>query len=145
MSKSKKIKSNIEKSNRTDMKSAFGQFNWRLAGKLLLSFAVIFGLYQVLLNIAETNKNPAMQEMVMIIYSVATTVVACIFIVLNRGISNDIPTKEQLRDDWSDEKKLQFIEKYTESKKKAKKWLIVLIPLLFTLLFDTLYLLFMVK
>ncbi len=120
-------------------------FNWKLAGKLLLYFAAIFGLYQLLLKIAEMNRSPLMQSIVMTVYSGATTIVACVFLFLNRGVTKDIPTKEQLRDDWSDEKKEKYIEKYVESKEKAKRLLFILIPLIFTLLFDTIYLMFFVK
>ena len=105
------------------LKKAVKEFNWRLAGKLLLSFAIIFSIYLFALNYAEAHRNPLLQNVVLIIYSGATTVIACVFIILNRGVSNDIPTKEQLRDDWSDEKKTEYIEKLIESKKKAKKLL----------------------
>ena len=143
--KIKKKRYSSESNNKRDIQNSFKEFNWRLAGKLLLSFTIIFGLYVTLLKIAENNRSLLMQDIVMIVYSSVTTIVLCIFIVLNRGISKDIPTKEQLNENWSDEKKTQFIENYVKSKEKAKKWLIILIPLLFTLLFDMMYLVLFVK
>ena len=135
----------LENDSRNNLKKSFGELNWRLVGKLLLSFTIIFGLYVTLLKVAEINRSFLMQDIVMIVYSSVTTVVFCIFIVLNRGISRDIPTKEQLNQSWSDSQKTEFIEKYVKSKEKAKKWLIILIPLLFTLLFDMMYLVLFVK
>ena len=135
----------LENDSRNNLKKRFGELNWRLVGKLLLSFTIIFGLYVTLLKVAEINRSFLMQDIVMIVYSSVTTVVFCIFIVLNRGISRDIPTKEQLNQSWSDSQKTEFIEKYVKSKEKAKKWLIILIPLLFTLLFDMMYLVLFVK
>ena len=131
--------------NENNLRKSFKELNWRLVGKLLLSFTLIFGLYVTLLKIAEINRSFLMQDIVMIVYSSVTTVVLCIFIVLNRGVSRDIPTKEQLNKGWSDSQKTEFIEKYVKSKEKAKKWLIILIPLLFTLLFDMMYLVLFVK
>lgn len=143
--KIKKKRVNSERDTKKDIQKSFKEFNWRLFGKLLLSFTVIFGLYVTLLKIAENNRSLLMQDIVMIVYSSVTTIVLCIFIVLNRGISRDIPTKEQLNENWSDVKKTEFIENYVKSKEKAKKWLIILIPLLFTLLFDMMYLILFVK
>ena len=134
-----------ERDTKRDIQKSFKEFNWRLAGRLLLSFTVIFGIYVTLLKIAENTRSLLMQDIVMIVYSSVTTIVLCIFIILNRGISRDIPTKEQLNEKWSDEKKTEFIESYVKSKEKAKKWLIILIPLLFTLLFDMMYLILFVK
>ena len=143
--KIKKKRVNSERDTKKDIQKSFKEFNWRLFGKLLLSFTVIFGLYVTLLKIAENTRSLLMQDIVMIVYSSATTIVLCIFIILNRGISRDIPTKEQLNEKWSDEEKTEFIESYVKSKEKAKKWLIILIPLLFTLLFDMMYLILFVK
>ena len=141
----KRKKFTPESDGRKNLRKSLEELNWRLVGKLLLSFTVIFGLYVTLLKVAEINRSFLMQDIVMIVYSSVTTVVLCIFIVLNRGISRDIPTKEQLNSKWSDKEKTEFIEKYVKSKEKAKKWLIILIPLLFTLLFDMMYLILFVK
>lgn len=126
------------------VKKSFAEFNWKLFGKLILSFVIIFGLYQLGLKFGEIY-NPVIITVVVVTYVIATTVLASAFIIMNRGVSNDIPTKEQLNDDMSDEEKEKFIADLIESRKKAKKILLVLIPLIFTLLFDMLYLFFLVK
>ncbi len=147
MSKKKKKRRSFipESEAKNAVKKSFAEFNWRLLGKLLLYFVVIFGLYQLGLKLAEIYNIRLILDIVVTVYIIATAVLAAIFIIMNRGMSNDIPTKEQLRDDMTDKQKEEFIENLLKSRKKAKKLLFVLIPLIFTLLFDMLYLLFLVK
>ena len=125
------------------VKKSFSEFNWKLFGKLVLSFVIIFSLYQLGLKLGEIY-NPTIITVVVVTYVIATTILAAVFIIMNRGVSNDIPTKEQLNDNMSDEEKEKFIADLTESKRKAKKILLILIPLIFTLLFDMVYLFFLV-
>ncbi len=138
--KTKKKNAIAKNSSNTRPQKSFKDFNWNLAGKLLISFAVIFSVYQFCLKLAETNNSVWMQNLTLIIYSGATTVIAVIFIIKNRGVSNDIPTPEQLPDTWSTDEKTKFIEDLIKSKNSAKKLLIVLIPLILTLLIDMIYL-----
>ena len=143
--KNRKKRSFIPESEaKNAVKKSFAEFNWRLFGKLILSFVIIFSLYQLGLKLGELY-NPTIITVVVVTYVIATTILAVAFIIMNKGVSNGIPTKEQLRDDMSDEEKEKFIADLTESRKKAKKLLLVLIPLIFTLLFDMLYLFFLVK
>ena len=143
--KNRKKRSFIPESDaKNAVKKSFAEFNWKLFGKLILSFVIIFSLYQLGLKLGELY-NPTIITVVVVTYVIATTILAVAFIIMNKGVSNDIPTKEQLRDDMSDEEKEKFIADLTESRKKAKKLLLVLIPLIFTLLFDMLYLFFLVK
>lgn len=107
---------------------------------LLVCFAVIFGLYQLLLHLAVWLNEPMIQGATLIIYSGALTVLFVIFVILNKGISKDIPTKEVLPDTWEDEKKEKFIESYVIGKQKARKLLLFIIPLVLTLLIDMIYL-----
>ena len=147
MSKKKKKRRSFvpESEAKNAVKKSFAEFNWKLAGKLFLYFVVIFGIYQFCLKLAEIYANRVICDVVVIVYVIATTVLAAVFIIMNRGVSNDIPTKEQLRDTMSDDEKEKFINDLIESRKKAKKLLLILIPLIFTLLFDMLYLLFFIK
>ncbi len=107
---------------------------------LLVSFLVIFGIYQLLLHLAVRLNNPAIQEATLVIYSGALTVLFVIFVILNKGISKDIPTKEVLPDEWDDGKKERFIESYVVGKQKARKLLYIIIPLALTLMIDIAYL-----
>lgn len=144
--KRKKRKSFVPESEAKDaLKKSFSEFNWKLLGKLGINFVIIYGLFLFGLKMAEIYRLEFLVKVIYIVYISATTVLASVFIFMNRGISNDVPTKEQLRDDWSDEKKEEFIKDLIQSRKKAKKLLLILIPLIFTLLFDTVYLFFLVK
>ncbi len=136
MGKNKKIKKFLRQSKDEQTK----KFNWKLALKLSVYFVIIFSVYQLALKAAVWLNEPIIQEITMIVYSSALTVVAVIFIILNKGVSRDIPTKEVLPQDWDDEKKEIFIDKYIRSKEKAKKLLLVLIPLILTLMIDMVYL-----
>lgn len=141
--KHKKRRSFVPESEaKNAVKKSFAEFNWKLFGKLVLSFVIIFGLYQLCLKLGELY-NQLIITAVVLTYVIATTILAAVFIIMNRGVSNDIPTKEQLRDDMSNEEKEKFINDLIESKRKAKKILLVLIPLIFTLLFDMIYLFFL--
>ncbi|MBR5322931.1 MAG: hypothetical protein IKU48_05245 [Clostridia bacterium] len=141
--KHRKRKSFIPESEAKDaLKKSFSEFNWNLLGRLAFYFIIIFGLYQLGLKLGELY-NPIIITAVVVTYVIATTILSAVFIIMNRGVSNDIPTKEQLRDDMSDEEKEKFITDLIESKRKAKKILLVLIPLIFTLLFDMVYLFFL--
>ena len=140
--KHKKRRSFVPESEaKTALKKSFSEFNWNLFGKLALSFVIIFGLYQLGLKLGELY-NQVIITAVVLTYVIATTILAAAFIIINRGISNDIPTKEQLRDDMSNEEKEKFITDLIESRKKAKKVLLWLIPFLFTLLIDAIVLIF---
>ena len=135
MGKSKKLKRQFRQNEEQTKR-----FNWRLFCMLLVCFAVIFGLYQLLLHLAVWLNEPMIQEATLIIYSGALTVLFVIFVILNKGISKDIPTKEVLPDTWEDEKKEKFIESYVIGKQKARKLLLFIIPLVLTLLIDMIYL-----
>lgn len=108
------------------------KFNFLLLGKLALSFVVIFGIYQA----------GCMYEFkpIVPIYLGALTVLITAYLILNRGIDRDTPTPEMLPDDWDDQRKLKFIESDRVGKRRAKRLLIFIIPMILTLLIDIIYL-----
>ena len=125
------------------VKKSFREFNWKLLGKLVLIFAAVFGIYQLFLKLAEIYGNRLLADVTVIVYIALTTILLVVFIIINKGVSNDIPTKEQLRDDWTDKQKQEYIDSLIESKKKARPLMLLIIPLVFTLLIDMIYLLFL--
>lgn len=130
------------------VKKSFREMNWKTIIKLILLFALFYGFYQFVLQMAKPYGLPVYETVCTVVvcaYVLATTVLGVVYIILNKGISNDIPTKEMLRDDWSDEKKEKYIEELTKGKKKARKLLFFIAPLVFTLLIDMLMLLFFAK
>ncbi len=135
MGKSKKLKKQFRQTEEKPNK-----VKWQRFWMLLVSFLVIFGIYQLLLHIAVRLNNPAIQEATLVIYSGALTVLFVIFVILNKGISKDIPTKEVLPDEWDEDKKEKFIESYVVGKQKARKLLYLIVPLALTLMIDIAYL-----
>lgn len=146
MSKNKKTRKIIPDSEaETSLKKSLKKINWRLAGKVFGIFVIVFAVYQTCLKLAEIYNIILIQQITIISYTAITTVLACAFIIINGGVSKDIPTKFDLKDSLTDEEKEKLIQKITDRRTKAKKILVFLIPFIFTLFFDTLYLLLFVK
>ena len=118
------------------------EFNWALFRRVAVLTALVFSAYQLCLKLAVYFETRLIQDITLIVYTSAATVLAVVFIFVNGGLSRDIPTKEQLKDSLTDKEKEDIIELVKVRRKKAKKILIYLIPFIFTLLFDMLYLIF---
>lgn len=130
---------------KTALKKSFKEMNWRLLGKVFGLFVLVFSVYQICLYLAVYFNNVLIQQLTVVVYTSILTSLAVAFIFTNGGLSNDIPTKEQLSNSMSDKEKEDFIEQVKIRRQKAKKILVYLIPFIFTLFFDTVYLFFFVK
>lgn len=62
------------------------------------------------------------------------------YIAYNRAFTRKSVTREMLPDSWSEEKKQEYIDDGIRRAEKSKWMLSVIIPFLFTILADTLYL-----
>ena len=142
--KHKKRKKSAEASSESALKTAVKSINWRLVGRVFTLFVLVFSVYQMCMHTAVKLNSFAIQQATTIVYAVILTVLGVAFVFVNGGISSDIPTKEQLVDTMSDKEKEEFIAFVKQRRAKAKKILIYLIPFVFTLLLDTLYLLLFV-
>ena len=142
MAKKKRKRRSIvpESEAKNAVKKSFREFNWKLAGKVFALFVVVFSVYQALLKIGENTGNLAICYWTVIAYVGITTILLGLFIILNRGISNDVPTRDQLKNTMSDEEKDAFIEEIKAVRKRAKKVLVFVIPFILTLLIDAVYL-----
>lgn len=77
---------------------------------------------------------------VMFSYMGALTVIVLVYIIYNRGFSRKGITVEMLPADWSEEKRIEFVES-AEKRLKRSKWLLVLIiAFLFTFVVEALIL-----
>ena len=74
-------------------------------------------------------------------YYIALTVLLVAFVFVNKGISNDVPVREQLSDSMTNEEKDDFIREVMECRRRARPLLIPLIPLALIVGFDILYVL----
>lgn len=62
-----------------------------------------------------------------------------VFVLINRGISNDIPTREQLTDEMTDSEKDSFIREIKACRRRSRPLLIPIIPLSVIVGFDLIY------
>lgn len=144
--KRKKRRSFIPESEaKTALKKSFREFNWRLAGKVFVLFVIVFSVFQLCMKLAEIYDSFLIQQITVIVYTAIATILGALFIIINGGVSSDIPRKDQLKDSLSDNEKEEIIELVKVRRAKAKKLLVYLAPFVFTLLLDTLFLLLFVK
>ena len=61
------------------------------------------------------------------------------YIIINRGVSNDVPEKEQLSDTLNEKEKEALIEEIKRRQAKARPLLYFLFPLVFIVGFDIVY------
>lgn len=74
------------------------------------------------------------------IYAAITAVLVIAYVVYNRGFAREGVTPDMLPDTMSAVEKVEFLESRDRRKKKSKWMLTVIIPLIFTFMFDSLYL-----
>jgi hypothetical protein len=70
------------------------------------------------------------------LFYVATGLLFCVVFFLNGGFSKNLPTADQLRDDWSQEKKAAFLNRLAKNREIAQKLFYLLIPMILCLFID---------
>lgn len=134
MPKKKKFKvKRHELAAENSLRKNLGRFNWALLGKLALSFAIIFGIFQLAIQFEFGAIYP--------IYFGLFVVVFALFGYFNHGFSKEIPTRDELI--IPEEQKDAFLEKVVRDRKIAKKLLIILIPLILTIIIDIIYIFYL--
>ena len=73
---------------------------------------------------------------VMFTYTAALTILALVYIIYNRGFSRKGITVEMLPDEWSEEKKLEFVENGKQRLQRSKWMLVLIISLSFTFIVE---------
>lgn len=112
------------------------KFNYKLALLLFICCAVVMTIYFSTIKICEQYGNLLIPQILFHSYIIIPTVLAVVFIIMNRGVSSDIPSESDLPSEWNSEKKADFLESYIASKKKARKIMLFIIPFLVTLMAD---------
>lgn len=97
--------------------------------ELLAMTATVFVVYRVLMNYRFFN-------IVLIIYMVLATAGTLFYVIYNRGMSRKGVTADMLPDDWSDEKKREFVEDGEMRLKKTRHLLMLLFAFYFTFVVD---------
>ena len=92
------------------------------------------------LSFAEATDSTFFSFLVMILYMALLLGFTLAYLVYNRFFYKKGLTKEQLPDDWSEEKKEAFLVDGENRLKKSRFMLLIIVPLIITFLFDTLYL-----
>ena len=97
--------------------------------ELLAVTATVFVVYRVLMNYRFFN-------IVLIIYMVLATAGTLFYVIYNRDMSRKGVTADMLPDDWSDEKKREFVEDGEMRLKKTRHLLMLLFAFYFTFVVD---------
>lgn len=138
--KKNKKKHNSAAASESPLKSQLKHFNWKRLLLIILTTALAFGIYEALiaLNFLPIGGIP----IIMPVYFVIVTVLLCAVLILNSGISTKEVTPEMLRaSENEDAAHLEEIcAKLNARKKIAKRLMFVLLPFLFAILFDVIYL-----
>ncbi len=142
MAKQKKTKKrkNSSKAAEGPVKAQLRRFNWKQLCLIVLSTALAFSIYEALitLNFLPISGIP----IIMPVYFIITAVLLCAVLILNSGISTKKITPEMLHaDEGEDPAHLEEIcARLNARKDVAKKLMLVLLPFLFAILFDVIYL-----
>lgn len=138
--KKKTKTSSVSLSPAGEVKTQLHRFNWKLALLIALSTLVSFTVYEALIAIPSLRIDGI--PVIMPIYLIIVTVLSSLVVIFNSGLSAKPITVDMLRSkDGADGNELRRIcEKLNARKKIAKKLMIILLPFLFALLFDMLYL-----
>lgn len=138
--KKNKKKHSTAAASESPLKSQLRRFNWKRLLLIILTTALAFGVYETLitLNFLPIGGIP----IIMPVYFIIVTVLLCAVLILNSGISTKEVTPEMLRiNEGEDSAHLEEIcARLNARKKVAKRLMLVLLPFLFAILFDVIYL-----
>jgi len=107
------------------------RFPWKRALLLFLSFLVFFSLYQIGIYFY--------QLWILHAYCIAAGVLVVAYAAWNRGVFR-VPKAEELPKEWKKDEKEAFIAEIAGRRAKSSILLYFLIPLIMTVLFDTVWL-----
>ncbi|HHW25301.1 MAG TPA: hypothetical protein PK778_05040 [Bacillota bacterium] len=120
-----------KKAEKSQIGAAIKQINWKLFARLFLSFAVIVPFYFVCVYYR--------LKFVVHLYAITLLVLCLAYVILARGYSIKPLDESLLPDDWDAETKMRYLENDAKRKKIAKNLLYFIIPIMFTFMFDMIY------
>ena len=103
---------------------------------LILNTLLFFMLYRVLLIYAERSDRTYASYVVMLLYSALLLGFGVAYLCYNRFFYRHGITQDQLPEDWSAQRKCEFLADGERRIARSKWMLLILIPLLVTFLFD---------
>lgn len=120
------------------LKQQLRAFNWRRFGLLILSTLAAFAVLEA--GITLEAKAKMSFSVVTIIYYVIVTALAAAVVILNHGFSKKPFTRDMIREDVPEDEAERILDKLNRRKGITKKLMPVLIPFIFAILLDFMYL-----
>ena len=117
-----------------------GKENFRYLCLLLANTAIAFFLYRILISYGELTGETFYSFVAMLAYSALLLGFGFGYLIYNRFLYRNNITKDQLPEEWSEEKKAEFFVNAKQRLAKSRWMLTVIFPLLFTFFFDALVL-----
>lgn len=132
---SQKYKIKRKPAAKDELKKEAKKLNWKLWLFAFASILFFFTAYQTALYF--------MFEYIVHIYAALATGFALVFGIMNRGFGKFEPESITFPEDYTEEKRKEIIDKEQKRRKLARKFLIPLSGILFTLAFDMIYLIYL--
>ena len=107
------------------LKLALSRFNLRLVISLSVSIIFFLGIFLAVWELGYPL-------VISLIYGAITLVTALWYIVYNKGMIGSIPTAEQLPTTWDKQTREDFIENLKQRRKKSKRAMLIIVPMIFT-------------
>ena len=100
---------------------------------LILNFAVFYGILRISIEVGERTGQAWLYYLVTVLLAVALVALFVAFFILNGFTFNtNLTDPEELPDEWDEEQKQAFLEKQETGKRKAKKLIYFIRPLIMT-------------
>lgn len=142
MAKHKKKKKKLSAANAAEspIKTTLKRFDWRKLLLIIFTTALAFGVYEALIaaNLLPIGGIP----IIMPVYFIIVALLLSAVIIFNSGISTKKVTPDMIRtsEDEDESHLAEICDKLNARKEIAKKLMLILLPFLFSILFDVLYL-----
>lgn len=120
------------------VKKQLRAFSWKRLLILALSTLAAFALLEAVVSIEMQNRLEF--SIITLVYYIIVTVLAASVILLNHGFSKKPFTRDMLREDVDDVEAERILSRLNRQKQWAKRLMLVLVPFMFALLLDIIYL-----
>lgn len=124
----------IQRKNYDSEKVAKGKELIGKMGLLVLSFAVIYGLFRLIIYLSLYFEAAWIYYVGTSIYAAAGIAAIIAFFILNGyTFGKELRKADELPDKWTEEKKNEFMLKQPGNKKKARRLIYIILPLALTM------------
>ena len=137
MAKKKKKKTSAL-TEKTTVSASKKPFNVKRALLIAISTLAAFALYETLITLKFLPIGGV--PIIMPVYFVITTLLVCAIVFLNRGFSTKEVTPDMFKGEADTDELQKVCDNINNQKKTAKKLMLVLLPFLFSIFFDMIYL-----